>query len=158
LPVSTQQERIPQAPAIPERVTQRPAGVTVLAALQILGGIVFFGLGVIMLAVAGFLGIARFWANIPTFPAFFGRLILGAIGGVMVVIGLACFVIAYGYLNGQGWAWTLGLAITVLSLVLGLISLPNGVIGVLVDVLIIYYLTRPRVKRFFGKEPVTVAI
>jgi len=82
---------------------------------------------------------------------FLGGLVLGVVGGIMTVIGLVSFAVAYGYLNGLGWAWGLGLVVAVIGIVLGLPSLPGSIISILLEVLIIYYLTRPHVKRFFGK-------
>jgi hypothetical protein len=61
------------------------------------------------------------------------------------------FAVAYSYLNGLGWAWGLGLVVAVIGIVLGLPSLPGSIVSILLKVLIIYYLTRPHVKRFFGK-------
>ena len=48
----------PQAARIPEQVKQRPTGVAIMAVLQVLAGLVFSGLGALMLVFAGFVGIA----------------------------------------------------------------------------------------------------
>ena len=141
-----------QPPGVPEQIRERPTGVTILAALQVLAGIVLFGLGALVLALAGLLGIIGVRPQVPVFPLFLGSFVMGIAGGIMVIIGIISFAVAYGYMNGLGWAWTLGLIIAVLALILGLISLPSGVISILLEVLIIYYLTRPHVKRFFGKS------
>jgi len=56
---ATKPVTVPPTQRIPEQqVTQRPTGVTILAVLQVLGGLFFFGLGTLMLAFAGFVGIA----------------------------------------------------------------------------------------------------
>jgi hypothetical protein len=130
---------------VPERVELRPGGITILAILEVLGGLVFLVLGIIVLAVAGFL----------PFPVWLGGLI-GVIGGVVIIIGIINFVVAYGYWNGSGWAWTVGMAFAILGIVIGLITLPGGILRIVLDGLVIYYLTRPYVKRFFGKEAVTI--
>ncbi len=132
-------------------VVQRPIGVTILAVLQVLGGLAFLGLGLIMLAISGFLRIAGL-GHLDMFIAFLGSLIVGAIGVVMIVLGILGFALAYGYWNGSGYAWPLGLGVALVSLLIRLLSLPSGLIGVLIDVLIIYYLTRPHVKKWFGKR------
>ena len=111
-----------------------------------------------MVALAGFVGIAGLIPDIPRFPAFLGGAVLGIIGGIMVIIGILSFVVAYGYWNGRGWAWTLGIVITGISLVLGLVSLPEGGLGLIINAIIIYYLTRPYVKRWFGKKPVPFTV
>ena len=105
-----------------------------------------------MLAVAGLLGLVGVSPEIPFLPLFLGGVFVGIVGGIMLIIGIASFAVAYGYLNGRGWAWTLGLVIAALGLLMGILSLPEGVVGLPIDALIIYYLTRPHVKRFFGKS------
>lgn len=141
-----------RAPSVPEQILERPTGVTILAALQVLAGLIFCIFGALLLALAGFLGLMGASPEIPFFPLFLGGIVMGVVGGIMLIIGIASFAVAYGYMNGRGWAWTVGLVIAAIGLILGLFSLPEGVVGFLIDVLIIYYLTRPHVKRFFGKS------
>lgn len=129
-----------------------------MAVLQVLAGLVFFGLGALMLAFAGFVGIAGLIPDIPMFPALVGGVVLGVIGTIMLIIGILSFVVAYGYWNGRGWAWTLGMVITVISLILDLLSLPEGALGLIISALILYYLTRPHVKAWFGKKPVPFTV
>jgi uncharacterized membrane protein YfcA len=140
-----------QAPSVSEEFVERPTGVTILAALQVLAGLVFVIFGVMVLIVAGLLGLGGVRPQAPMLPLFLGP-IVAVVGGIMVIIGIVSFAVAYGYMNGREWAWTLGLVVAVLGLIMGVLSLPNGVIGILIDALIIYYLTRPHVKRFFGKS------
>ena len=146
-------QRVPE-----QQVIQRPTGVTIMAVLQVLGGLVFVGLGLLMMAVAGFMGVAGLIPDFPMFQAFLGGVVLGIIGGIMLIIGILGFAVAYGYWNGSGWAWTLGMVITVISLILDILSLPEGVLGLIINALIIYYLTRPYVKRWFGKKPVPFTV
>jgi multisubunit Na+/H+ antiporter MnhG subunit len=133
-----------------EPVKQRPTGVTILAVLQVLGGLIFFGLGVLLMAVAGLIGLAGL-TDTTVFPAFIGSAIIGIIGIIMLVIGILGFAVAYGYWNGLGWSWTLGVAITVIGVIISIPSLPQGIIGLAIEALIIYYLTRSNVKSWFGK-------
>jgi len=126
--------------------------VTILAALQVLAGLLFCIFGALVLAVAGLLGLVGVSPNVPFFPVLIGGIVVGIVGGIMLIIGIASFAVAYGYMNGRGWAWTVGLVLAAIGLLMGLLSLPQGVVGLLTDILIIYYLTRPHVKRFFGKS------
>ena len=141
---------IPQAASIPDRATQRPMGIAVIAALEVLGGLVFLGLGAIMLLIAGILGTGLSTTDFPVLGSITG-IIIGMGGVILALIGTVNFVIAYGYWNGRGWAWIVGLAFAALGIIIGLITLPGGLIRIVLDVLIIYYLTRPHVKIFFGK-------
>ena len=57
---------------------------------------------------------------------------------------------AWGLLNAKSWAWTLTLILTIIFLILDLIEL--NVIGLIIGGVILYYLYRPHVKSYFGKE------
>ena len=37
---------------------------------------------------------------------------LAAVGGVLIAIGLAHFVVSYGLLKGMGWAWSIALIVS----------------------------------------------
>jgi hypothetical protein len=129
--------------------TQRPFGVTILAILEIISGLFELGAGALLLIAAGFIG------GLSGVSGFGGILagIFSAIGGVLIILGLLAFLIAYGLWTGQGWAWTLSLIFSIIGIILGILSLPAGVISLIIDILIIYYLTRPHVKAFFRKGP-----
>lgn len=77
------------------------------------------------------------------------------LGGVVVVFSLVWLAVGLGLLHGRGWAWTLGMIFSVLSII-GALSLAvlgsySGILGVVIWGMMIYYLTRNRVKSFFGK-------
>jgi len=131
--------------------TQRPSGVTILAILEIISGLFELGAGALLLIAAGLIG-----GLVPEeIPGFGGILagILSAIGIVFIILGLFAFLITYGLWTGQGWAWTLSLIFSIIGIILGILSLPAGIIGLIIDILILYYLTRPHVKAFFGRGP-----
>ena len=56
----------------------------------------------------------------------------------IAVFSLSAIILPYGFLRGRSWAWTIGGILYALSIPIGLIFL--------------YYLTRPHVKAFFGKN------
>ncbi|MBO0887919.1 hypothetical protein J2P12_02335, partial [Candidatus Bathyarchaeota archaeon] len=127
----------------------RPLGVTILAILQILIGIV--GL-LVSLAV---IGLAALASTIPSFGTLLGAIGL-VIGGIALFFSIIWLATGFGFIHGRGWAWTLGMIFSVLSLLgaigalaLGLIT--GGVGGLVFWGLMLYYLTRNHVKRFFGK-------
>jgi hypothetical protein len=78
-----------------------------------------------------------------------------AFGAVLVAIGIVSFIVAYGLLKGRGWAWTVTIILSIVSIVWNAITLAGGnffgIISIIVSGLIIYYLYRPHVKAFFGK-------
>ena len=80
---------------------------------------------------------------------------LGIIGGALIVIGIAGFVVAWGLLTGKGWAWIVTIIVAIISIILNLIVVISGVleniVGLIIYGVIIYYLYRPNVKSYFGR-------
>ncbi len=83
--------------------------------------------------------------------------ILGIFGALLLILGLLNLVLGIGFLGGKGWAWTLGIIVAVLNIVIDIPSIyffgPGSVFGLIIAIIILYYLTRTRVKAFFGKAP-----
>ena len=130
----------------------RPTGVTILAILQIISGIIAIAFGAVFGALLGGLGM-----GVGTDMMMFGNEfagIFGVIGGVMITLGAISFLMAWGLLKGKSWAWTVTLILTIISLVFDLPSM--NIIGIIIDVVILYYLFRPHVKAYFGKGPEVV--
>jgi len=137
----------------------RPTGVTIIAILNVISGIVM---------LAGGVGLAAIGSILPTMttldPNASGQLavagLLGvggiAVGGILIILGIISFVVAWGLLKGKGWAWSVTLILSIISIVIGVISMVAGSIGSIVNIIIagiiIYYLYRPHVKAFFGKS------
>jgi hypothetical protein len=116
---------------------KRPTGVTVLAILEILGGLAGLGVGAVLIGNASVL--------------------LYALGALAAVFGILALVLGIGFLGGKGWAWTLGIVVGVLNIITSLVQAAVGyysdIIGIIFPIIIIYYLMRPHVKAFFGKGP-----
>ncbi len=136
---------------------QRPAGVTIVATLFIILGLLslFWGLLVFNVGAATSMAGAIFGAeNMRSFGSanFWGGMISVA-GGVLDLI------IAYGLLSLKKWAWVLaliGVAINVITGVLGLtgggfFALFCGLLGLVIPGIILYYLLRPDVRAIFGR-------
>lgn len=83
-----------------------------------------------------------------------------AMGAIVLAIGIASFVVAYGLLKGKGWSWTLTVVLSIISIVLNAVSIVSGNIGgiisIIISAVILYYLYRPHVKAYFGKGKVAV--
>jgi hypothetical protein len=77
------------------------------------------------------------------------------IGGVLVMIGIAYFVMAYGLWNGRRWAWKLTLILSGIGIIVGIGSIVVGNVGSLfhtiINAIVIFYLYRPNVKDYFGR-------
>jgi hypothetical protein len=52
---------------------------------------------------------------------------------------------------GRGWAWTMALIISSMGIITGLVTLPTGIIGVVLDRIVVYLLMRSDMRRFCGK-------
>ena len=121
--------------------TQRPLGITILA---------------ILAAVAGVLGLLGSLLVIG---------VLTAAGGMFLVLGLITLILsilylafAYGAWTLKPWAWTLGVGLSVASIILTVIGLTQGtqeMVGALISLVIsgviLYYLFQPDVKAAFGR-------
>lgn len=113
----------------------RPLGVTIIAILAVIGGIGSLLSGMAVIALIPLLGLI--------------------IGGILIIIGLAYFVMAYGLWKGLKWAWIITLILSAIGIIVGLGSIAVGNVGaifhVIVNAIVIYYLYRPSVKVYFGK-------
>ena len=78
-----------------------------------------------------------------------------AIGGVLLALAIVSFVVSYGLLKGLGWAWTVTVVLSIISIILNVISIAAGniasIISIIISGIILYYLYRPHVKAYFGK-------
>lgn len=78
-----------------------------------------------------------------------------AVGAVVLALGVASFVVAYGLIKGFGWAWSLTVGLSIASIVLNAISVAGGnfggIISIIISAVILYYMYRPHVKAYFGK-------
>ena len=106
----------------------RPLGVTILAILQLLGGIisVFGGLAIVMI-----------------FPVIF-TLILGAI---LLIVGLVGLIVGWGLYTMKSWAWMLAMILNIINIILGIINF--DLISLIIPVIIVIYLNQPDIKSRF---------
>lgn len=119
----------------------RPTGVTVIAILVIISGISAIAFGAIFSVLVGFVGADVF--------DLISNTVMGIFSGAMIASGIISFVMAWGLLKGKSWAWTLTLVFTIISLIIDIPSM--NVIGLVIDLVVLYYLYRPHVKAYFGK-------
>jgi hypothetical protein len=156
----------------------RPIGVTIIAVLTIIAGAfsLIFGIGLITLGVVlpslppSVFNQSQIQGNLtegqtppiipPGTPPMALQSLLGglgiAFGAVLVAIGIVSFIVAYGLLKGRRWAWTATIILSIISIVWNAITIATaanfgGIISIIIDAIIIYYLYRPHVKAYFGK-------
>jgi hypothetical protein len=137
----------------------RPTGVTIIAILNIIGGILMVVGGLSSMALGAVLPLQQQntvpGADASSIPA---DLLGGgaiAVGAVLLGLGVLSSIVAYGLLTGKSWAWPLTVVLAIISIVLNVISLVAGNVGAIVSIaisaVILYYMHRPQVKAYFGK-------
>jgi hypothetical protein len=139
-------------------VTQhRPTGITIIAILMIIGGIILLFTGITPLFLGPLISI-----DISDYQ--FSQLgLLITIGGLVLVgLGIASLIVSWGLLKGKRWARTITLIISIIAIIFAIISLISSedfihVISIIIYGIIIYYMFTNKVKLFFGsvKEPTT---
>jgi uncharacterized membrane protein (DUF2068 family) len=100
---------------------------------------------------------SRLLGTLPVFQ--FGGILLSLLFIGLLVSGSIYFVLAHGLWNGRRWAWTWTLISSIVSLIASVASMGIGIllfhlmgigiVGIVIQVIIIYYLTRTQVKSYF---------
>ncbi|HEV8354466.1 MAG TPA: hypothetical protein VGR24_09790 [bacterium] len=120
---------------------QRPTGITVLAILAAIGGVLYVLAGLTLLglgAVGGVLGSGLGFLS-------------GTVGGLFfLALGLVTLYVAWGAWNLQSWAWMWMAVVIVIGLVLAVLN--RQWFSAIVDAIVVYYLFRPEVKTAFGRS------
>jgi len=105
---------------------ERPLGVTILALLQIIGG---------LLSLIG----GSIFFIIP----FFGWII----GGIIVILALLDLVIGWGLWSMKSWAWMAAIILNIISLIIAIPSFDY--ISIIIALIIILYLQQGDIKSRF---------
>lgn len=116
---------------------ERPILITLISVLEMLAGLALLAVGV--LSLMG-MSVGTEVEGLSELAGFLG------IGGI--IGGLFGFAVGYGMFKGWRIMWYLGVIFNVLSVILGLISLTF--VSLIVSLIILYYLFRPKVKTFFN--------
>lgn len=119
----------------------RPTGITILAILAGVGGVLGLFGGFVLL--------------------FAGTVVFGGLGAILGLAALAYAALlisfAYGAWTLKPWAWPLGVAGSIFGIVLGVLyiiggqSIASQALSIVVDGAILYYLNQPGIKALFGR-------
>jgi hypothetical protein len=119
---------------------KRPTVVKILVLIVVIGSIIPVLAGVMMLtggsAYEGYFMQELLSQIVPTYS---------------VLIGVVALVAAWGLWLGRGWAWVIVLIIFIIGIIMDLVTLPTGIVGVVIDAIVLYLLMRPDTRRFCGK-------
>lgn len=156
---------------------QRPIGVTIIAILTIISGILLLLSGIALVTLGAFISGPVNTTTTTSASSNIGAQFIGvisaAVGGVLLAIGIGYIVMFYGLLKGKGWAWTITIILLIIGIVIQIVSTSIGsvftassslhnasnvssgivgsIIGIAINIAILYYLYRPHVKAYFGK-------
>jgi hypothetical protein len=131
----------------------RPTGVTIIATLAILGGIFALCGGTFGIVGSGISGIAKIFGYQNVHP---GSLFLD--GSISLVLGVANIAFGVGAYLLKHWAWVLGIAIQIVTLIDKGVDFYQGhgrvlaTLGIIVAAIILAYLLSTPVRRVFGQE------
>ncbi len=117
-----------------------PLGIVIITILTVISGL-------ILLTMSFFL----FFVLLPLGP-------VGLIGsGFLFILGIAFIIVSIGLYKGKGWSWILLLVLSGFGAAGYLWNIVNGgrllsIVGIVINLIIIYYLYRPNVRKFFSKR------
>ena len=123
----------------------RPTGITIL-------GILYIILGIGFLLGAAFFGVLS--ASFMQSSVLSG---FGAIGGFiaifMIIAAIIEFVIAGALFSGKSWGRTIVMIFAILDIIFQggslLVGNVGGVLAIILDLIVLYYMWRPHVIRYF---------
>ena len=128
-------------------------GVQILIILNAIDGVIDFVAAAVFFILRSYL---LSWLSTFVGPAIIHlfSLILFVLSLVFLLVGVTSFVLVYGLWKRRDWAWRWALTSAVISLAASIVglSIGLGMVGVASNALIIYYLTRPEARAYFGKR------
>lgn len=128
-------------------VPSRPTGITILGVLHVILGIVF------VIAAAVFGAASTMMGN--SFMGGFMSVIGGALAVVFVIVAILYFVIASALFSGKRWGRTVIIVLSIIDLIFELVSIAGGnvfaIVGIIMDLIVLYYMWRPHVIAYFYK-------
>jgi uncharacterized membrane protein (DUF2068 family) len=85
--------------------------------------------------------------------------ILTVLGALLIPLGIAALVVAYGLFKAKRWAWYVAVVLSIIGVVVNVISLvtsnmgaiAGAIVGIAINGIVLYYLSRRNVKEYFGK-------
>ncbi len=123
---------------------RRPMGVSALSILAAIAGVLYLLAGLGMLLIGGAVDD-----------------VVAILGIVAIVFGAGYLFFMYGAWQLRPWAWTVGVALAVGSIVWYVLELFDGydivsvVVGIAIAAVILWYLQTPRVREAFGRGATT---
>ncbi len=118
---------------------KRPTVVKILVLMVAIASIIPILAGVMMLTGGAYEGY------------FMQELLSQILPTYYILVGVIGLVTAWGLWIGRGWAWIIALIIFIIGIIMDLVTLPTGIVGVVIDAIVLYLLMRPDTRKFCGK-------
>ena len=138
-PTSTEQTISP--------MISRPTGVTILAILELIAGIILVIGAVAIGAIASMGGHSMFGVMVSAIGGF--------IAAILVILAMLSFIISGALFSGKRWGRTVVIIFSIIDLILNAVSITGGngfAIGdIILNLIILYYMWRPHVIAYFNK-------
>jgi hypothetical protein len=147
--------------------SERPIGVVIIALLELLLGVIIVlgAMGLFLLAGLSTSEEVRrqISSDLPQWVIDNAVLVFGSLGAISLLIGMVALLVGYGFWTAKSWAWTVGVIFAVITIFSAFIDplvygfensnwLPGLLLSLLFSWAILFYLNRPNVKTYFGKE------
>lgn len=132
----------------------RPTGVAILAILGFIGSFITILVGVGGLVLSAFLTAFLGALGISGLAGAIAGFVVAVVSVVVLIVGLIYLLLSWGLWSGKNWAriiWIIFSALGALGALgtIGSGAYVAGIISLIIDALIIYYLTRPHVAAYF---------
>ena len=135
---------------------EKPLGVDLLAIVMVISGIFAVFSGIDALYFASFLKSVA-----PINTAMYGT--FGAVatysavwGSIILALGIGSFMVAYGLFHGRSWGWSGAVALAIIGIVIPIMNMMAGywpsIFTLILSIIVLYYLSRPQVKAYFGRQ------
>jgi hypothetical protein len=133
-------------------MTKRPLGIVIVAIIMFFASLMALIVGISLLLPGTVLDIL--WT---LNPAAAGLTSMGTIlGFFLLFICITASFTGIGLLKGLKWAWWIVIIIFILNGIGDVVRVAlggiEGLIGILIAAVFLFYLTRPEVKKFFEKS------
>ena len=131
-----------------EAKPERPLGIAILSILDIIVGILGLLGGILLIAIGPFI-MGQIPPSALPFRGFMSG-ILSVIGIIVVILSVISIVLGYLLWNGSNIARLLHIVFAIINILGEIITLsPASIVGIIISLIIIWYLTRPHVVQFF---------
>lgn len=149
-----------------------PSGVTIVAVLAIVSGIILIVGAVFTIYLVPDIITSQLTIEMsnltstnqlsPEFGPTLTRAIINIVyivSSAAIALGIAWFGLAWSLFTGKGWAWLITVILAIISIVFSIVAIMGAYITsiptLIISGIILYYMYRPQVKSYFGRVKIS---